>query len=265
MSIQHAHSVLISCCICGGTVLSKHRHRVVEKIVRPLRALYSTFPGVQESIEVGKEVCCLRFKDNHPARLVSTLFIRSDAQRHTTFVSASRRKRMELRGSRRKASRLAIRLKKRSERKRAPSREKSRRSLDSLPAENPDLKVLEDFGIPACLFPTTDTQGLGALWKAMRDRFESFQDQIDSLQTKLARERSQLTWEWVHDRNDLLKTFTGLTPAQFKRVLIRYQASRSGIGRTDAGMSDEDRLLVTLAWLGRATSFTSISASLVDL
>jgi len=107
------------------------------------------------------------------------------------------------------------------------ARPKSRRSLDALPLDNPDVQALVKLGIPACLFPADGTQSLGALWRALHDRFELQQLEIQVRDTKLDRERHPLSWVWVKEREDLLKTYTGLNRDEAGRDSVGCRAQHS--------------------------------------
>jgi hypothetical protein len=211
--------------------------------------LYSSFPGVPESIKAGKYICCLHFIANHQDRGTSPQDIRREPQRSTTFVTATRTQRNALLSSRRKVARAAVAVKRRGKRAKslpAAPRLKSRRSLDVQTPDNPDIKSLIEQGIPSCLFPVNDTPSLGAFLKAINDRIELQRLEIEALKAKLDRERHPLTWTWVGERADLLETYTGLSRGEFARVQGRYVSGSSCSGRKADSMSDEDRVLPLL-------------------
>jgi hypothetical protein len=269
-ALDSAESVYISCCICGGTVWTQHRHIVTEQIYGPLAYLYRSFPSAEGRLAIGKEVCCRHFVDGHHARIKNTGQINREANVATVFswgTRSDRRAVAEVSGAAANSARGCDDASKGSadhESSRPKRRTRSSYGHDS--ASNQDIDRLVAQGLPQHLVPQTDSVEYRAIIRWVADRFD-IQAQRDLEQrAELERCRLQveaakwpLRFENIH-RDCMLEAFTGMSRHDFNGVLDAYVSFRSARGRRpDRQISDQTRVLITMAWLGRATSCSIIS------
>ena len=257
-AISNRNGKLISCVVCGGPVFSSHKHYLSAFLLDQFRRVYASFRGLSERLRVGLEVCCLHFVEGHPARVTKLLHVREEPANAEIFVSASREDRRNIsRASKRPRSRSS-----RGDRGRPSRRKSARKSLSCVSAENPDIQLLVQHGVPAHLFPVEVSDPLTSLFAAVANTLKNLSSELQRAkeENRTINERSNAPLQWgrVGHCAPLSKSFTGLSSADFDRVLVRYRSVRSHSGRREDSICDEDRVLLAMAWLGRSLSFKSL-------
>lgn len=253
----------VSCCICGTLVSSAHRHYVTEKNIQLLRNFFDSVPAAQGNILLGQSFCCAHLVPNHLNRirqleanmLVMNPFVDpvslSVNDRQLTVLAKKAQKR-------RKKRELMI------EDRRIKRRRSLRLDTDVDQGELPALRrFFNDAGFSSGTLGFADDLAPMPFLRETAEVIKRLQAQVQQKETVIKefilRTEAVLIWSNLKDDEVKLKVFTGLTLEEFGRVTSRYSGSVSMQGRKEDGMSNDDRVLLAMAWLGRCFSKSAIA------